>query len=71
MTQIVLNIEKPSLVRLIKSLVANISGVHIVSENPKVKNMSKFERAMQDVKEGRVEDFNSVEDLLANVKGEI
>lgn len=71
MTQIVLNIEKPSLVRLIKSLVANISGIHIVDVETNVKPLSNFELAMLDIKEGRVEDFDSVEDLLASVKSEI
>lgn len=67
MTQIVLNIESPSLARAIKSLVKNINGVEIVGVRPRTKKTG-FELAMEDVKAGRLTEYSSVEDMIAAAK---
>ena len=67
MTQIVLNIESPSVARAIKSLVKNIAGVEIVGVKPK-KKKSGFDLAMEDVKAGRITEYSSVEEMLEAAK---
>ncbi|MDE6342272.1 MAG: hypothetical protein K2K93_08145 [Muribaculaceae bacterium] len=67
MTQIVLNIESPSVARAIKSLVKNIAGVEIVGEKQK-KKKSGFDLAMEDVKAGRVTEYSSVEEMIETAK---
>ena len=70
MTQIVLNIESPSVARAIKSLVKNIAGVEIVGAKSK-KKKSGFDLAMEDVKSGRVTEYASVEEMIETAKNEI
>jgi hypothetical protein len=66
MTQIVLNVETPALARLIRSLVKNMTGVHIVSSKKKKK--TGYELAMEDVKNGRVEEYSSVKELFDSIE---
>lgn len=67
MTQIILNIESPSVAKAIKSLVKNISGVEIVTNRPR-KKKSGYDLAMDDVRAGRVTEYNSVKELIAAAK---
>lgn len=67
MTQLVLNIESPSVARAIKALVKNIAGVEIAGPNPK-KRKTGFELAMEDVKEGRLIEYSSVKEMIAAAK---
>ncbi|MDE5846869.1 MAG: hypothetical protein K2M83_05520 [Muribaculaceae bacterium] len=67
MTQIILNIESPSVARAIKALVRNIAGVEIVRTKLK-KNKTGFELAMDDVKAGRLTEYSSVKEMIAKAK---
>ena len=53
MTQLVLNIESPSIARAIKALVKNIAGVEVVGTKLRNKKTG-FNLAMEDVKVGSV-----------------
>ncbi len=67
MTQLILNIESPSVARAIKSLVKNIAGVEVVGVRPK-KKKTGFELAIEDVKAGRVTEYSSVEEMIEAAK---
>ena len=67
MTQLILNIESPSVARAIKSLLKNIAGVEIVGVSPK-KKKTGFELAIEDVKAGRVTEYSSVEEMIEAAK---
>ena len=67
MTQIILNIESPSVARAIKALVRNIAGVEIVRTKLK-KNKTGFELAMDDVKAGRLTEYSSIKEMIAKAK---
>ena len=66
MTQLVLNIESPSVAKAIRALVKNIAGVYIVPNRKKAK--TGFELAMEDVKEGRITEYASIKDLIDAAK---
>lgn len=65
MTQIILNIESPSVARDIRNLLKNIAGVHVLP-NPR-KKKTGLEEALEDVKAGRVKAFASVDDLMKDL----
>ncbi|MDE6017989.1 MAG: hypothetical protein K2G85_04150 [Muribaculaceae bacterium] len=67
MTQLILNIESPSVARAIKSLVKNIAGVEVVGLRTQ-KKKSGFELAMDDVKAGRLTEYSSVEEMIEAAK---
>ena len=67
MTQIILNIESPSVARAIKAFVRNIAGVEIVRTKLK-KNKTGWELAMDDVKAGRLTEYSSVKEMIAKAK---
>ena len=67
MTQLILNIESPSVARAIKSLVKNIAGVEVVGLSSK-KKKSGFELAIDDVKAGRLTEYSSVEEMIETAK---
>lgn len=67
MTQLVLNIESPSVARAIKALVKNIAGVEVVGTKPKRKKTG-FELAMEDVNNGQVIEYSSVKEMIAAAK---
>lgn len=67
MTQLILNIESPSVARAIKALVKNISGVEIVGAKLR-KKKTGFELAMEDVKDGRLIEYSSVKEMIEAAK---
>lgn len=67
MTQLVLNIESPSVARAIKALVKNIAGVEVVGTRPK-KKKTGFELAMEDVRNGRLIEYSSVKEMIDAAK---
>ncbi|MCC8177438.1 MAG: hypothetical protein LUC85_05790 [Bacteroidales bacterium] len=66
MTQLVLNIENPKDVKLMRQLISKMEGVSIA--RPKRKNKSGLEEALQDVAAGRVYHASSVEDLFQQLE---
>lgn len=67
MTQLILNIENPSVARAIKALVQNIAGVEIVGSKLR-KKKSGFDLAMEDVKAGRLIEYASVKEMIDAAK---
>ena len=67
MTQLILNIESPSVARAIKALVKNIAGVEIVGTKLR-KKKTGFELAMEDVKAGRLIEYSSIKEMIAEAK---
>ena len=67
MTQLILNIESPSVAKAIKSLVKNIAGVEIVKSKQN-KKKTGFDLAMEDIKAGRVTEYSSVQEMIAAAK---
>ncbi len=67
MTQLILNIENPSVARAIKALVQNIAGVEIVGTKLR-KKKTGFELAMEDVKAGRLIEYSSVQEMIDAAK---
>lgn len=67
MTQLILNIESPSVARAIKALVKNIAGVEIVGAKLR-KKKNGFELAMEDVKNGRLIEYSSVKEMIDAAK---
>lgn len=66
MTQIILNVSKPGLVTSLKEILQAIDGVTIdkVINNQEQNGIMK---SLRDVKEGNVERFNSVDELMEDL----
>lgn len=67
MTQLTLNIEKPSVLRALKSLIKEMDGVTIAKSACKRK--SGLEEALEDVRAGRVHHADSVDDMFRQILG--
>lgn len=66
MTQLVLEIDSPAMVRTIKSLVNNLSGVNVRTIVKKKK--TGIEKAFEDIDTGNIIEYKSVKDLISNAK---
>ena len=62
MTQIVLNIEDESMVSGLRKILSNLKGVTIASTKTQFKGT--LEKAMDDVRKGKVTKVNSIQDLI-------
>lgn len=62
MTQIVLNIEDESMVSGLRKILSNLKGVTIAST--KTQSKGTLEKAMDDVRKGKVTKVNSIQDLI-------
>ncbi|MCC8037573.1 MAG: hypothetical protein LIP02_05495 [Bacteroidales bacterium] len=62
MTQIVLNIENPKDVKLMRQLISKMEGITIAK--PHRKKKTGLDEALEDVAAGRVYHASSVEDLF-------
>lgn len=66
MTQLVLNIDDPSILPTLKRVVKAFKGVTI--DRPEKKRKCSLDEALEDVRAGRVYGpFNSVDDLMAHL----
>ena len=64
--QLIVDIDDMSLVKDIKKAIAMLRGVSKVT-TPKQKRLTGYERAMLDVKEGRVYEAKDVDDLFEQI----
>lgn len=68
MTQVVVNIENPSVLAVFKKMVALMDGVSIAKPartSAKAKERKcGLDLALEDVREGRINKYNSVEELF-------
>ena len=68
MTELLITLKDPSYLPNIRRIVKSLIGVEKVSV-PRKKRLSRYERSMLDVKEGRVYEAKDVDDLFKQILG--
>ena len=66
--QILVNIENISMLRDIKKAISMVRGVTKVTV-PRTKRLSSYERSLRDLDEGRVYEYDSLDDLIKEIEG--
>ncbi|MBP3788883.1 MAG: hypothetical protein J6I52_04600 [Prevotella sp.] len=66
--QILVNIEDMSMLKDIKRAIGLIRGVGKITV-PRRKRMSSYERSLRDLDEGRVYEYDSLDDLIKEIEG--
>lgn len=75
MTQLVITLKDQSYLPNIRRIVKSLVGVEKVSTTtiPKVtsrkRRLTRYEKSMLDLKEGRVYEYNSLDDLIKEIEG--
>jgi len=75
MTQLVITLKDQSYLSNIRRIVKSLVGVEKVSTTtiPKVtsrkRRLTRYEKSMLDLKEGRVYEYNSLDDLIKEIEG--
>jgi hypothetical protein len=64
--QILVNIEDMSMLKDIKKAISMVKGVGKITI-PRRNKMSNYERSMLDIKEGRVNEYDSVDDFFKSM----
>lgn len=68
MTQIILDIENKSILPSLRKVLSAIPGVKIISNKAKkAKAMTPYEKSLNDVKEGRVYEYDSLNDFIKEI----
>ena len=63
-----MNIENISMLRDIKKAISMVRGVTKVTV-PRAKRLSSYERSLRDLDEGRVYEYDSLDDLIKEIEG--
>ena len=66
--QILVNIEDMSMLKDIKKAISLLKGVGEIVV-PHTKRLSSYERSLRDLDEGRVYDYDSLDDLIKEIEG--
>ena len=66
--QILVNIEDMSKLKDIKKAISMVKGVGKITL-PRSKRLSSYERSLRDLDEGRVFEYNSLDDLIKEIEG--
>ena len=66
--QILVNIEDMTMLKDIKKVISMVKGVGKISL-PRRQRMSSYERSLRDLDEGRVYDYDSLDDLIKEIEG--
>ena len=66
--QILVNIEDMSMLIDIKKAISMVKGVGKITL-PRSKRLSSYERSLRDLDEGRVFEYNSLDDLIKEIEG--
>ena len=66
--QILVNIDDMSMLKDIKRAISLIRGVGKITV-PRRQRMSSYERSLRDLDEGRVSEYDSLEDLIKEIEG--
>ena len=66
--QILVNIEDMTMLKDIKKAISMVKGVGKISL-PRRQRMSSYERSLRDLDEGRVYDYDSLDDLIKEIEG--
>jgi hypothetical protein len=66
--QILVNIEDMTMLKDIKKAISMVKGVGKITL-PRRQRMSSYERSLRDLDEGRVYDYDSLDDLIKEIEG--
>ena len=66
--QILVDIEDMSMLKDIKKAISMVKGVGKITI-PRRKRMSAYERSLRDLDEGRVYEYDSLDDLIKDIAG--
>ena len=66
--QIMVNIEDMSMLRDIRKAISLLKGVGKITV-PRTKRLSSYERSLRDLDEGRVYNYDSLDDLIKEIEG--
>ena len=66
--QILVDIEDMSMLKDIKKAISMVKGVGKITI-PRRKRMSAYERSLRDLDEGRVYEYDSLDDLIKDAEG--
>ena len=66
--QILVNIEDMSMLKDIKKAISLLKGVGRITVL-RTKRLSSYERSLRDLDEGRVYDYDSLDDLIKEIEG--
>ena len=67
MEQIIINVEDKSILRSLRKILSSLNGVSIA--NPAKKRKSGLDKAIEDVKEGRVYTAENSEEMFKHILG--
>ncbi|MBR7053198.1 MAG: hypothetical protein IKI26_00325 [Prevotella sp.] len=67
--QILVNIEDMSMLKDIKRAISMLKGVGKITVPRRRNNLSGYERALRDIDEGRVYEYDRLEDLIKEIEG--
>ena len=67
--QIIVNLENISMLRDIKKAISMVRGVTKVTVPRTKKRLSSYERSLRDLDEGRVYEYDSLDDLIKEIEG--
>lgn len=68
MTQLVLNIENPSILPSLKKVLSALDGVSIAKPIRKAKRKTELDLALEEVRRGEVTRWESVDELLKHIQ---
>lgn len=66
--QILVNIDDMSMLKDIKKAISMVKGVGKITL-PRRRHYSSYERSLRDLDEGRVYEYDSLEDLIKEIEG--
>ena len=66
--QILVNIEDMSMLKDIRKAISMVKGVGKITL-PRRRRLSSYERSMRDLDEGRVYEYESLDDLIKEIEG--
>ena len=66
--QILVNIDDMSMLKDIRKAISLLKGVGKITV-PRSKHLSSYERSLRDLDEGRVYDYDSLDDLIKEIEG--
>lgn len=66
--QLIVNVEDVSMLKDLKKAISMMRGVTKITV-PRRKRMSSYERSLRDLDEGRVYEYDSLDDLIKDIEG--
>lgn len=66
--QLIVNVEDVSMLKDLKKAISMMRGVTKITV-PRRKRMSSYERSLRDLDEGRVYEYDSLDDLIKEIEG--